>query len=122
MLAVILGLCTQVLWIILTATGMGAEASPPSTLSRIGYAVVWPAVGLVGWLQARIRMEEPVATLLSYAVGTVIWGAVWFLILRGCRRSSSRGEASAAYHARAADSLIGFASSLTKEGSCLEDR
>ena len=94
--AVILGLCTQVLWIVLMATGMGAEGSPPSTLSRIGYAMVWPAVGLVGWLQARIRMEEPVATLLSYAVGTVIWGAVWFLILRAFGRSSSRGEASAA--------------------------
>ena len=96
MVAAAFGFCTQVLSIVLMATGMGAEASPPRVLSRVGYAMVWPSVALVGWLQGLFRMEESVATLLSYFIGIMIWGTLWFLILRVFGRPSSRGEASAA--------------------------
>ena len=85
----------QLLSILLLASDMGAD-SPPSFLSRVGYAMMWPMMALVGWVQSIVPMQEFTVTLLSYAVGTVIWGAVWFSILALVRRPISRGRPSAA--------------------------
>ena len=94
--SVSLGLATQALGVVLLATGMGAEPSPPGFPSRIGYLMCWPAISIAGWVGGSLGISEFSATMFAYLIGAAIWGSVWYLILALAKRVLSRAQMRAA--------------------------